>query len=44
MRRNIPTSLQWKGLVPPVVQLYTMTFPGLGGKEIKEQVRRKATF
>lgn len=29
----IPTSPQWKGLVPPVVQLYTMTFLGLGEKD-----------
>lgn len=41
---GIPTSPQWKGLVPPVVQLYTMTFLGLGGKKTKEQVRRQTTF
>lgn len=37
---GIPTSLQWKGLVPPVVQLYTMIFLGLEGKEAKEHIRR----
>lgn len=37
---GIPTSLQWKGLVPPVVQLYTMIFLGLEGKKTKEHIRR----
>lgn len=41
---GIPTSPQWKGLVPPVVQLYTMTFLGLEGKRQKSKLEDKKPF
>lgn len=38
----IPTSPQWKGLVLPVVQLYTMMFLGLKRKRWKQKNIREA--
>lgn len=43
-KHGIPTSLQWKGLVAPVVQLYTMTFLGLGEKRRKSKLEEKQRF